>query len=85
MQQAPVPAEAPSALQMAPCASGETEITFGGQKPNEDLDGGPRAILAGEPVCRKPAPGAYQCDFGAGYTYHGGPGLQPECLKPRIP
>ena len=79
----PAPAEAPSAIQMTPCAPGETEMTFGGQKPNEDLDGGPREIRMGESVCRKPAPGPYQCDFASGYTYHGGAGIQPECLKPR--
>ena len=68
---------------MAPCGPGETETTFGGQRPNEDLDGGTRPLQVGEAVCRKPAPGPYQCDFAAGYVYHGGAGIQPECLKPR--
>jgi hypothetical protein len=81
----PAPAEAPSALQMAACDPGTTEVNFPGLGPNESTNGGTRSLNTGEPVCRKPAPGPFQCDFAAGYIYHsGGAVVQPECLKPRI-
>ena len=80
----PAPAEAPSALQMAACPPGDTAMLFVGQQSGEALAGGSALSLrAGDQVCSKPAPGAYQCDFGAGYAYHGGAGIQ-ECVKPRI-
>ena len=80
----PAPAEAPSALQMASCAPGYTEITFPGFKESEEIGGGnPFVLKAGVPACRKPAPGPYECDFAAGYTYHSHPTIQPECIKAR--
>ena len=79
----PAPAEAPSALQMAACPPGDTSTVFGGQQDGEALAGGSALSLrAGDQVCSKPAPGAYQCDFGAGYAYHGGASVS-ECIKPR--
>ena len=80
---APAPAEAPSALQMAECSPGDTAKIFAGQKSGEALAGGSATSLReGDEVCSKPAPGAYQCDFGAGYAYHGGASIS-ECVKPR--
>jgi hypothetical protein len=80
---APAPAEAPSALQMAECSPGDTPMIFAGQKSGEALAGGSATSLReGDEVCSKPAPGAYQCDFGAGYAYHGGASIS-ECVKPR--
>ena len=76
------PAPAPAAY-VAACEPGATEDIFPGLKAGETITEGSRPLREGEAVCRKPAPAPSQCDFGTGYMYHGGGGIQPECLKPR--
>ena len=80
---APAPVPAVAAAPLAACEPGATEVIFPGLKAGETITGGSRPLVEGEAVCRKAAPAPSQCDFGAGYMYHGGGGIQPECLKPR--
>ena len=80
----PAPAEAPSALGMAPCEADETEMIFGGQLPGEGLMGEKAPLLrAGDPVCRKPLPTGQLCDIEGNEIQHTITSNNKECLTLR--